>query len=66
VKLKLTKEFEEKIKKLEDGKSALQYELRKSGDVPKIDVDLLLRESTLANDQGKYEQSIQFSNRIYL
>lgn len=62
--LKLTKEFKDKIKQLEEEKSKLQEELKKAGEKPKMDVDLLLRESNFHFNEKDFEKTIVFADAV--
>jgi len=64
VHLKLTKGFKEKIQRLEDEKSRLQKELKKAGQTPKIDADLLLRESNFYFSKKEYDKTITFADAV--
>jgi len=63
-KLQITKESEEKIKRLESEKMQLQKELEQAGKTLKIDVNLLLTESNFYFHKKDYNKVITFSDKV--
>jgi len=57
-------ELEEKIKKFEKEKEELQKQLEEAGERPKIDLDLILRESSYYYYEGKFDTALAFTETV--